>query len=196
MVEARMRSPTKDLWYVISSSKLAIGCIFNSSEELVVLKKIDVQCRPRRAPRVIEVNWHPPLYECIKLNTDGAWKNSSNKAGYDGICRDYSGKVMGAFCSNLDIPSFVAAKVMAVIKATELTWVREWKHIWLEVDSELVLSFLHFPTLVPWQLSVEWSNCLYRISEMNFHSSHIFREANKVADALANEGIKSSSLMW
>ncbi|KAL6190087.1 hypothetical protein ACLB2K_036487 [Fragaria x ananassa] len=136
--------------HVISSSKLATGCMFNSSEELVVLKKIGVQCRSGRAPRVIEVNWHPPLYGCIKLNTDGAWKSSSNKAGYDGVFRDYSGKVMGAFCSNLDIPSSIAAEVMAVFKAIELAWVREWKHIWLEVDSELVLSFLRSPTLVPW----------------------------------------------
>ncbi|KAL6225911.1 hypothetical protein ACLB2K_004760 [Fragaria x ananassa] len=170
--------------------------MFNSSEELVVLKKIGVQCRLRRAPRVIEVNWHSPLYGCIKMNTDGAWKSSSNKAGYGGVFRDYSGKVMGAFCSNLDIPSSVAAEVMAVIKTIELAWVREWKHIWLEVDSALVLSFLRSPTLVPWQLSVEWSNCLYQISQMNFHSSHIFRECNKVADALTNEGIKSSCLTW
>ncbi|KAL6208654.1 hypothetical protein ACLB2K_019601 [Fragaria x ananassa] len=155
------------VWHAISSSKLATGCMFNSSEELVVLKKIGVQCRP-----------------------------CSNKVGYGGVFRDYSGKVLGVFCSNLDIPSSVAAEVMDVIKAIELAWVREWKHIWLEVDSELVLSFLRSPTLVPWQLSVEWNNCLYRISQMNFHSSHIFRESNKVADALANEGIKFSGLTW
>ncbi|KAL6191890.1 hypothetical protein ACLB2K_038279 [Fragaria x ananassa] len=160
--------------HVISSSKLVTGCMFNSSEKLVVLKKIGVQCRPRCASRVIEVNWHPPLHGCIKLNIDEAWKSSSNKAGYGGVFRDYSGKVMGAFCSNLDIPSSVAAEVMTVIKAIELARVREWKHIWLEVDPELILSFLRSPTLVPWQLSVEWSNCLYQISQMNFHSSHIF----------------------
>ncbi|KAL6209952.1 hypothetical protein ACLB2K_020891 [Fragaria x ananassa] len=170
--------------------------MFNSSEELVVLKKISVQCRPWRAPRVIEVNWHPPLYGCIKLNTDGAWKSSSNKADYGGVFCDYSGKVMGAFSSNLDIPSSVAAEVMVVIKAIELASEREWKHIWLEVDSELVLSFLRSSTLVPWQLNVEWRNCLYQISQINFYSSHIFREGNKVADALVNEGIKSSGLTW
>ncbi|KAL6177593.1 hypothetical protein ACLB2K_049119 [Fragaria x ananassa] len=96
--------------------------MFNSSEELVLLKKIDVQYQPRRAPRVIEVNWHPPLYMCIKLNTEGAWKSSSNKVGYGEVFCDSSGKVMDAFCSNLDIPNYVAAEVMAVIKAIELEW--------------------------------------------------------------------------
>ncbi|KAL6196946.1 hypothetical protein ACLB2K_032559 [Fragaria x ananassa] len=150
--------------HIISSSKLVTGCMFNSSEELMVLNKIGIQCRPWRAPRVIEVNWNPPLYGYIKLNIDGAWKSSLNKAGYGGVFRHYSSKMMGVFCSNLDIPSSVATEVMAVIKAIELAWIREWKHIWLEVGSGLVLSFLRSPTLVPWQLNVEWSNCLYRIS--------------------------------
>ena len=43
--------------------------------------------------------------------------------------------------SNLDIPSSIAAEVMAVITAIEIAWVRDWKHIWLEVDSSLVLDY-------------------------------------------------------
>lgn len=66
-------------------------------KQRTILKKIGVQCLPRRAPRVIEVNWHPPLYGCIKLNTDGVWKSSSNKAGYGGVFCDYSGKMIGVF---------------------------------------------------------------------------------------------------
>lgn len=85
---------------------------------------------------------------------------------------------------------------MAVIQAIKLTWVRDWKHIWLEVDSEFVLNFIHSPNLVPWKLSVEWRNCLYQISQMQFRSSHIFREGNRVADALANHGIHSTCLIW
>lgn len=29
---------------------------------------------------------------------------------------------------------------MIVIKAIELDWIQNWKHIWLEVDSSLVLD--------------------------------------------------------
>jgi hypothetical protein len=31
---------------------------------------------------------------------------------------------------------------------------------------------------------------------MQFRSSHIFREGNRVADTLANHGIHSSGLIW
>ena len=109
---------------------------------------------------------------------------------------DFRGGVLGSFSSNFDIPSSVAAEVMAVIMAIELAWVRDWKHIWLEVDSALVITFLHSPHLVPWQLRVEWNNCLHRISLMHFRSSHIYREGNKAADALANFGLSSDGLTW
>nr|XP_011459708.1 PREDICTED: uncharacterized protein LOC105350053 [Fragaria vesca subsp. vesca] len=78
---------------------------------------------------------------------------------------------------------------MAIIKAIELAWVRDWKHIWLEVDSSLVLDYIRRPSLVPWPLRVRWLNCLYRISKMNFKATHIFREGNKIVDALANQVI-------
>ncbi|XP_062028531.1 uncharacterized protein LOC133744441 [Rosa rugosa] len=98
-----------------ASSKLASGCMSNSLTELR--------------------GW-------IKINTDGAWQSVSRRAGFGGVFRDFHGSFLGAFASNLDIPSSVDAEVMAVIQAIELAWVREWKHIWLEVDSTLVLNFL------------------------------------------------------
>ena len=85
---------------------------------------------------------------------------------------------------------------MAVIVAIELAWVHDLKHIWLEVDSSLVLDYLRSPLLVPWNLRVPWLNCLRCISEMTFRSSHIFREGNKVADALANHGTSLTQLIW
>ncbi|PRQ35239.1 putative ribonuclease H-like domain, reverse transcriptase zinc-binding domain-containing protein [Rosa chinensis] len=103
-------------------------------------------------------------------------------------------KHFGVQCKLRRTPSVI--EVMAVIKAIELAWVRDWKHVWLKVDSSLVLNFLQSPDLVPWQLHIEWGNCLYRISQMQFQSSHIFREGNRVADALANYGVTSSDLTW
>ena len=168
----------------------------NTSQDLIILKRFDVHCHARRTPRIIEVNWHTPSYGCDKINCDGAWKSTLGKAGFGGVFRDYQGVVLGAFCSNLDIPSSLAAEVMPIIKAIELAWVRDWKHVWLEVDSTLIIEFLRSPQLVPWQLRVEWGNCLHLISQMNFRSSHIFREGNRVADALANYGASLTGLSW
>ena len=182
--------------HIQAASRLATGPMHNTIQDLRILKTFGACCRLRRAPRVVEVNWHPPLIGWIKINSDGAWKHGEGIGGFGAIFRDYKGQFLGAFASNLDIPSSIAAEVMAVITAIEIAWVRDWKHIWLEVDSSLVLDYIRSPSLVPWQLRIRWLNCLYRISQMHFRSSHIFREGNKVADALANYGTSLSAQEW
>ncbi|KAK9949954.1 hypothetical protein M0R45_005462 [Rubus argutus] len=182
--------------HIRAASHLATGHMHNSVQDLRILKCFSATCRPRRAPSVVEVNWNPPSIGWVKINTDGAWKHNEGVGGYGAIFRDYKGHFLGAFASNLDVPSSVAAEVMAVIKAIELAWVRDWKHIWLEVDSSLVLDFIRRPSLVPWKLQIRWFNCLYQISQMHFKVSHIFREGNKVADVLANYGTLSSDFVW
>ncbi|KAL6183198.1 hypothetical protein ACLB2K_044609 [Fragaria x ananassa] len=168
----------------------------NSVQELRILKCFGAPCRPRATPRVVEVNWIPPSLGWVKINSDGSWKHEEGVGGYGAIFRDYKGHFRGAFASNLEIPSSISAEIMDVIKAIELAWVRDWKHIWLEVDSSLVLDYIRRPSLVPWPLRVRWLNCLYRISKMNFKATHIFHEGNKIADALANQGTSCSELIW
>ncbi|XP_062028946.1 uncharacterized protein LOC133744938 [Rosa rugosa] len=105
---------------VNGSSCLASGPMNNMIQDLRVVKRFGASCRPRRVPRITEVHWNSPPYGWIKINTDGAWKSTSNEAGYGGVFRDHRGIVIGAFCSNLDIPSSLDAEVVAVIKAIDL----------------------------------------------------------------------------
>lgn len=101
----------------------------------------------------------------VKINLYGVWKQGYGVGGYGAIFPDYRGHVLGAFSSHLEMPSSVDAEVMAVIKAIQLAWVRDWNHIWLEVDSSRLLDFLHF----------EWHNCLYPLCQISACSlfSHI-----------------------
>ncbi|KAM1174774.1 hypothetical protein FF1_027301 [Malus domestica] len=54
-------------------------------------------------------------------------------------------------------------------------YVWDWKFLWLEINSALVLDFLCSPQLVPWQLR---------------------GEGNQVADALVDHGSSSIGLVW
>ncbi|KAL6133340.1 hypothetical protein ACLB2K_065577 [Fragaria x ananassa] len=126
----------------------------NSVQDLRMIKSFGVECRLGRAPRVIEVVRHPSVIRWVKINSDGAWKHVEGVGGFGAIFHDFKCHVLGAFSSNIDILSSVAADVMAIIVAIELAWVRDWKHIWLEVDSSLVLDYLRSPLLVPWNLRV------------------------------------------
>ncbi|KAL6124174.1 hypothetical protein ACLB2K_076689 [Fragaria x ananassa] len=138
----------------------------------------------------------PPRSDWVKVNTDGVWRKGLGVSGYGGVFKNHQGRFIGAFSSSLDIPSSVAAKVMAVIKAIELAWISDWKYVWLEVDSQIVLDLLRSPMSAPLQLHVLWKNCLYRISMMDFRCSHIYREGNQIANALASFGISSSGMTW
>lgn len=109
--------------FMLLVRRLASGIMYNIVQELRVLKSFGVGCNPRR-PRIVEVNWHPPPFGWVKINTNGAW-SGLGVGGYGAIFRDDKVVFMGAFFSSLDIPSSVAADVMAVIKAIELTWVRD-----------------------------------------------------------------------
>ncbi|KAL6123628.1 hypothetical protein ACLB2K_076147 [Fragaria x ananassa] len=79
--------------------------------------------RSRRIPRMAEVIWHPSFSGWIKINSDGVWKHEEGIGGFGAVFRDYKGQFVGALTSNIDIPSSIAAEVMAVITAIELAWV-------------------------------------------------------------------------
>jgi hypothetical protein len=66
----------------------------------------------------------------------------------------------------------------------------------LETHSKLVVLAFKNSSIIPWQLSNRWSNCLVLISHMNFVVSHIFREGNQSADAIANIGLLSLEPLW
>ncbi|XP_024156133.1 uncharacterized protein LOC112164125 [Rosa chinensis] len=135
--------------HIRATSHLTTSPMHSTVQELRILKCFGAPCRP---PRVVEVNWLPPSLGWVKINSNGSWKHEEGVGGCGAIFQDYKGQFLGAFASNLEIPSSIAAEIMAVIKAIELAWVRDWKHIWLEVDSSLVLDYIRTPSLVPWSL--------------------------------------------
>lgn len=60
------------------------------------------------------IKWNPPERSWIKLNTDGAFAESTGKAGGGGIIRDHSGKMLAAFATPLDAQSAMEAELLAI----------------------------------------------------------------------------------
>jgi ribonuclease HI len=103
---------------------------------------------------------------------------------------------VGWFAENLGIHNAFYAELVGAMKAIELAAAHGWNNLWLETDSKLVVLAFKNSSIVPWQLSNRWSNCLVLTSHMNFVVSHIFREGNQSADALANLGLLSLEPLW
>jgi ribonuclease HI len=169
---------------------------YNSMRDFLILKAFNICIHPSKAPMIREVLWQPPLLDWIKCNTDGAAHGSPGLSACGGIFRNSSSLCVGWFAENLGIHNAFYAELVGAMKAIELAAAHNWHNLWLETDSKLVVLAFKNSSIIPWQLSNRWSNCLVLISHMNFVVSHIFREGNQSADAIANIGLLSLEPLW
>ena len=68
-----------------------------------------------RSRKVDRVQWRPPDPSWIKLNVDGAYLQSVQKAGGGGVIRDLDGEILAAFAADLKGNSVMEAEVLALL---------------------------------------------------------------------------------
>ncbi|XP_042051496.1 uncharacterized protein LOC121796781 [Salvia splendens] len=145
-----------------------------------------------RSPRplAVAIKWQPPEDPWIKLNTDGAYLEESDKAGGGGIIRDHTGKVLSAFASPLEAHSALEAELLAIQLGLELA-LEFNRPIWIESDAQQVVQLLN---------SMRWgpahtSRVVARISllkrQRGVRITFTPREGNKAGDLLGKMGIDS-----
>lgn len=69
-----------------------------SIRDFVIPNSFKVIIRPPKAPNIIEVIWHPPPRNWIKLNCDGASISPLGNSTCGGIARYNDGGFFGSFC--------------------------------------------------------------------------------------------------
>jgi len=72
------------------------------------------------------------------------------------------------------------------MRATEIAFQRNWKNVWIESDSSLVVMAFNNDSMIPCNLRNRWLNCKDFLYHMNFVVTHIYREGNRYADNLAS----------
>jgi ribonuclease HI len=81
------------------------------------------------------------------------------------------------------------------MRAIEITYLLNWKNLWLETDSSLVVSaFNNSFEPVVWNLRNRWHTTLSLLNDMNCIVTHIHREGNQVADLLTKHGLSLPTL--
>lgn len=155
--------------------------------DFALLKKFNITLHPSKAPQIKEIFWNPPLLPWMKCNTDGAVNSTTSACG--GIFRNYKADFVFCFAENTCAGNAFHAELSGAVRAIEIAASRNWTHLWLELDSTLVVNAFKNKSMVPWHLRNRWLNCRCLIRNMNFLVSHIFRERNQCADTLANVGM-------
>jgi ribonuclease HI len=162
----------------------------NSIRDFSILKFFHISIHPPRAPILKEVVWHPPIISWIKCNTDGASSGNPGTTSCGGVFRNHFSDFVFAFAEPLGVQTSLFAETCGVLRAIEVAYENNWHNLWIETDStSVVAAFTNPKKLVAWSLRNRWKNVKFMLSQMNYIITHTYREANTVADHLANMGL-------
>ena len=94
---------------------------------------------PLRASILKEVIWNPPITNRMKCKTDGA--SICRASSWVGIFRNNEFEFLRGFEENLGGGAAYFAESFGVMKATEIASNKNWRNLWLEIDSTQVFWF-------------------------------------------------------
>ncbi|PNX58030.1 ribonuclease H [Trifolium pratense] len=124
----------------------------------------------------------------VKLNTDGAYKDKQ-VAGCGGVIRGSQGEWIGGFAKNVGLCSAFIAELWGVLEGLRYVHRLGFKKVELNIDSEAVVRVIQNRRSNS-SMGSSVMKQIWRFMEMDWiiEISHVYREANKCADAMANIG--------
>lgn len=140
-------------------------------------------------PNCFTVRWIAPT-QGLALNVDGSSKGNPGLAGGGGCVRDRMGKLILGFAYFYGYGTNVAAEGRALLDGLRLA-----HHHGLEItviysDSKVLIDMLAANKDPPWHLLPWWNQLQQLFLKTHCPLIHTYREANQVADALANYAIE------
>ncbi|KAI0511114.1 hypothetical protein KFK09_011737 [Dendrobium nobile] len=132
------------------------------------------------------IYWKRPVIDYFKLNTDGSY--NSVTAGCAGIIRDHNGKIVVAFAGPSSGTYAITAEIDSLNFGVKLCQSLGFTNIWIEVDALLLIQYISGNSSYNPTNFYKIREIKLALSGMNYSISHILREGNAVADALAKLG--------
>ncbi|KAG6421540.1 hypothetical protein SASPL_118096 [Salvia splendens] len=142
----------------------------------------------RALPLAMAIKWEPPDPPWIKVNTDGSFNEAINKAGGGGVIRDFSGKMLVAFCIPFEAHSALEAELLAMIHGLNIA--KDFGlPIWIESDAEQAIKLINGAGWGPALAREAMAHLILLKRQLKFRATFIHREGNKAADFLARMGL-------
>ncbi|XP_004305448.1 PREDICTED: putative ribonuclease H protein At1g65750-like [Fragaria vesca subsp. vesca] len=131
----------------------------------------------------------PPL-NFFKLNIDGTRATASGKIGAGGVIRNHAGTWIIGFQINLGVGEILTAEAWGLFYGLKLVVKLQISNLEVESDSAILVNLMQSSNLALHPLGSLLDGCCKLMSRMeNAKLSHIFRESNMTADALAKSSI-------
>ena len=140
---------------------------------------------------ILKVLWVKPTPGLIKLNVDGAAKGNPGLAGEGGVIRDHNGEFIIGFSNYYGHTSNITAEFNAIRDGLSLCcdFLIEVSSVIIESDSKTLVDMLKNGHCKLWQVQNQWNQVLCKVKQTHV-IQHQYREANSVADSLANESLR------
>ncbi|GAV91514.1 RVT_3 domain-containing protein, partial [Cephalotus follicularis] len=129
--------------------------------------------------------WQVPPYGSLKLNTDGSCIDNACAGG--GVVRDHTGMIILAFSSSFGIGNSVEAEAKSMHLGLRICLERGLSISFMELDSLFLVNCFNDLWNPPWAIEYILRDCKNLIPS-HASVSHVFREANGLADRLAAHG--------
>ncbi|KAL0700346.1 hypothetical protein Bca4012_056468 [Brassica carinata] len=133
------------------------------------------------------IKWTLPRIGWTKLNTDGASHGNPGQAAAGGVMRNGDGEWSGGFALNIGRCTAPLAEFWGVYYGLVSVWEKGFRRLEVEVDSKMIVEFL--TTGIEDTHPLSFLVCLchgFLTRDWLVRFVHVYREANRVADGLAN----------
>ncbi|CAN1162578.1 Putative ribonuclease H protein At1g65750 [Linum perenne] len=133
--------------------------------------------------------WRRPEQGWATINTDGSVLRNPTRAAAGGIVRRDDGRSLGAFVANLGSCSVTRAELRGAVLGLEMAWALDCRRVELQLDSRAPVALLSRDGIQDHQHTLEvmaFQELCRR--EWVVSIRHVYREANRAADFLANRG--------
>lgn len=148
--------------------------------------------------------WTPPSWRAFKVNFDGSSRGNPSLVGFGGVCRNDRREILKVFFGHLGHDTNNSAELEGLIQGLTLVTQEGWLPTTLEGDSTMIIQMAKKLAYgkAPSKVSFRWhlwlrlevlQSLLSCTSAVSFR--HVHRDANKVADLLANQGIESDNML-
>ncbi|MQM15378.1 hypothetical protein Taro_048323 [Colocasia esculenta] len=133
------------------------------------------------------IRWIPPISHYC-LNVDGASKGNPGMCGGGGCIRDKQGVMMAAFSHYYGYGNGIIAEVRALYDGIYLVHSLGIRISIIYTDSLVLVKSMEVGKCPSWQALIWWREAYSFIQKNGLKITHIYREANQVADRLDNFG--------
>nr|GLL46072.1 uncharacterized protein LOC107462117 [Ipomoea trifida] len=143
------------------------------------------------------IRWTKPPDGWTKMNIDGSRDTLTGHASCGGLLRDVNGNWLLGFKAKVGHCSIEEAKAWSILKGLKTIWNHGYRKVIIESDAKRVVDWINASEYEksPTGMVANIINECRKWLRMNWQIqlNHVFREQNKVADALARMALKSTN---